>query len=161
MKQLPAWFQEKDNCYLVHSAWLVELIIHIHVYRVFSNILISATLTVQKNSYLEFFKQSIFHPSKYFPVWKLLASAVFNAFKDSFVFTFYIKCALMSFVQYVGLYCVNRLIKETYSLPLGRLKIDIFKKKKKSCRSYFQRLFLNLFINLQQLKGRSCYHHFM
>lgn len=67
MKQLPAWFQEKDNCYLVHSVWLAELIICIHVYTVLSNILISATLTVQKNSYMEFFKQSIFHLSKYFP----------------------------------------------------------------------------------------------
>lgn len=55
MKQFPAWFQEKDNGYLVHSAWLAELILHIHVYKIFSNILISATWSIHKIFFAEFF----------------------------------------------------------------------------------------------------------
>lgn len=96
MKQLPAWFQEKDNCYLVHSAWLAELIICIHVYTIVLRIVFYVSNINWSQELHRDFRQNIFHLST-FQFWELLASAIFNT-ENAFLFTFYAEYALTSVV---------------------------------------------------------------
>lgn len=59
----------------------------------------------------------------------MLACALFDALKDILVFTFYMNCILMSFVQNIFAYHDLKINKGAFLPSTKKIKIGIFKKK--------------------------------